>query len=95
MSTIINYHLIPNLAMRGGIERYIEQGVPMGGFLTALASNDLKEACARADSNNSRLIFEWVAWFWNYAPSECWGSPDRVSAWIAAGGLESKREDVA
>ena len=40
-----HWALIPQ-HMRGGIERYVMNGVPPGSFLTAVLSNDLKEAFA-------------------------------------------------
>lgn len=73
--------------MRGGILRYIEQGIPPGSFLTAVLCNDLKEAFGRADDENTAAMREWVFYLYNYAPTGCWGSPDKFSAWIERGGL--------
>jgi hypothetical protein len=78
----LNYSLLPE-RLRGGVARYIEHGVPPGHFLTAVVSNDLREACARADDENRRRIWEIVSWFYNEAPYPCWGSPDRVRDWLA------------
>ena len=64
-------------------ERYIEHGIPTGGFLRAVLENDLREAFGRADIYNRSCMFEIVAWLWNEAPSTCWGSPEKVSAWLA------------
>jgi hypothetical protein len=68
--------------MRGGVTRYIEFHIPPGNFLTAVISNDLKEACARADETNQRLLFDYVQFFWNQAPSACWGSPAKMAEWL-------------
>lgn len=65
-----------------GIHRYIDEHCPVGGFLQAVLSNDLREAFARADDNNCRALFHIVAWLYNNAPSDCWGSPDRYTDWI-------------
>lgn len=50
----------------------------------AVLSNDLKEACGRADSFNRRILFEIVVWLYNNAPITCWGSPEKVDAWLTA-----------
>jgi hypothetical protein len=79
----LRYERLP-AGLRGGMERYIEQGVPPGCFLTAVLTNDLCEACSRADDINRDLLWEIVGWLWNEAPASCWGSPERVSEWLAA-----------
>lgn len=69
--------------MVGGIERYIEQRVPPGSFLSAVICNDLKQAVAKADDINMNLLPQYVKFFYNCAPSPCWGSPERMDAWLA------------
>ena len=64
------------------LKRYIEHGIPTGGFLEAVLSNDLREAIGRADDYNMRTLPEIVSWIYNEAPSGCWGSPKRVTEWI-------------
>ena len=73
-------HMIP------GTLRYIENGVPMGGFGTAIFSGDLAKAVRRADSTNLQAMDDWAEFLRNYAPALCHGSPENVKAWIAAGG---------
>jgi hypothetical protein len=70
------------------IDRYIEHGVPTGGFLEAVICNDLKEACGRADEQNLRIIPAIVSYFYNEAPMACWGKPDSFQNWI-----DKKREE--
>ena len=72
--------------MIGTLERYIEHGIPTGGFVEAVLSNDLFDAMARADDINQHLIHEIVSWIYNYAPSSCHGSRERCFQWIKAGG---------
>lgn len=79
--------------MRDAITLYIEQGVPAGGFLTAVLENDLRNAAGRGDDENQRALVRWVQYLYSYAPSGCWGSPEKVVAWIAKGGLGQTRED--
>lgn len=67
--------------MHGAIVRWIEDGIPPGDFLTAILSNNLRGACERADDTNRHFLFEYVFWFYNDAPSLCWGSSERVLAW--------------
>ena len=88
----ISYDSLP-AHMRGGIQRYIEEGVPPGDFLTAVLSNDLKESFARADDKNIAAMFEWVSFLYNYAPIYCHGSKDKVEKWIESGGLHGLEEE--
>lgn len=67
-----------------GLVRYIEDGIMPGDFLQAVLRNDLKEACAMADDENQALIWDYAYVLYNYAPSDCWGSPERVQRWIEA-----------
>ena len=64
------------------LERYIQHGIPTGGFLEAVISNNLQDACRRADEQNRYRLFDIVAWLYNEAPIECWGSPEAYIAWI-------------
>jgi hypothetical protein len=80
------WSLIPG-HMIGGMRRYIECGIRPGDFLTAVLSNDLMEACGRADYANRHCLFNYATFLYNYAPRECFGSPERVDAWIERKGL--------
>lgn len=68
--------------MMGGIKRYIEQGIKPGSFLCAVIHNDLREACGMADDENVMNLPAYVAYFYNEAPSQCWGSPEHMQQWI-------------
>jgi len=72
---------IPN-RMMGGIQRYISNNIRPGGFLSAVIQNDLREAVARADDENLRNLPAYVAYFWNNAPSLCWGSAKAMDRWL-------------
>ena len=61
---------------------YIEDGVPPGGFLSAIIENDLRGAISSADLNNLALLPEWVTWFYTFAPASCWGKDGACRAWI-------------
>ena len=71
--------------MHGGIQRYIEQHAMPGDFLMAVVCNNLKEACARADDENMLLLPVYAAFFYHEAPAACWGSPEKVRAWLDGG----------
>lgn len=75
-------HMIP-AHMWGAIERYMLHGIPPGSFLTAVLSNDLREAFARADDENAACMKQWVQFLYAYAPSGSWGSPERFRSWLS------------
>jgi hypothetical protein len=75
-----NYNLLPNKDQR---DAYINQGVPLGGFLSAVVSNDLKGAFMCADSFNRQVIGLYVEYLYWEAPSACWGSEEKYEAWLA------------
>ena len=65
----------------GGIDRWVEQHTLPGGFLTAVLKNDLKGAVDRADDISKKHIVDIVIYLYNYVPSACWGSKEKVEAW--------------
>ena len=74
-------HLIPPY-MWGGMSRYMVNRIPPGSFLQALLSNDLMEAFARADEENSACIRQYCQFLYNYAPRGSYGSPENFRAWL-------------
>ncbi len=72
--------LVPE-GLRGGLVRWIVNGTPPGSFLQAVLRNDLADATARIDHENRPFLADVVKWLYNYAPSGCWGGPDRVADW--------------
>ena len=66
---------------------YLLFGLPCGGFLTALFSNDLKESFGRADDANASHMRNWVLFMYNEMPSISQGSREKVAEWIKRGGL--------
>ena len=68
---------------------YINHGVPLGGFLRAVFENNLVEASSRADDKNQANLPAFAAYIYNHAPFECWGSKEKVDAWIERRGLET------
>jgi hypothetical protein len=79
-------HLVPH-HQREGVVAYIMQGRQTGHFLSAVFSNDLREAVARADENSLAGLKPLVQFMHNYSPPGCWGSPKHWDTWRANGGL--------
>ena len=75
---------------REGLLKYLCYGVPPGHFLMAVLANDLTEACGRADDSNRVALAEYISVLHNHAPSESWGSREKVRAWIEQG-MELRR----
>lgn len=65
----------------GGLDRYLNEGIVPGGFLTACLENNLKEAFGRADADNGSNMKNIVAYLYNYVPAQAWGSVERVNEW--------------
>lgn len=65
-----------------GLIEYLAARRPVGHFLTAVLSNDLMEACVRADPLNALHLRDVVLFLVNYAPADCWGSDKNVARWL-------------
>ena len=79
---IMDYSKLPE-HIQQGFRDYIEYGVPMGDFGTAVLENDLMEAFMRADETNIARMFDIVSFVYNEAPSACHGSREKVKSWLA------------
>lgn len=77
----MSYEDIPTLVMEG-MKRYVEGHVQPGNFLTAVIQNNLSEAIGRADESSLANIKSIVQWFYNESPYTCWGSPEKMEAWL-------------
>lgn len=77
---------------RHGLDGYISFGWHPGHFLTAVLANDLSGAVGRADLENSDAIPGYARFLYNYAPSQCHGSYEKVEAWVSRGGLAGRQE---
>lgn len=85
-SQTVDVDRLPN-HMQTAARQYVEEGAHVGGFLTAVLSNDLAEAYGRADAANQQAMGEWVRWMVNDIPMGAWGSPEAVEEWQEQGGL--------
>ena len=79
--------------MRSGFVWYVALGSShqVGGFMSALLSNDLMGAFGRADAENIAAMPDWVRFLYNYAPAGCYGGQEKVLAWS---GLLVEEEDA-
>lgn len=90
----------PSIEWRGGkcilpehthraLANYIETGEDLlDDFFDALLENDLRKAVHNADDINLPIIHHIVAWLYNYAPTLCQGSPEKVWKWKTEGGMQ-------
>ena len=69
--------------MHPAITDYVLRHRKPGDFLTAVLSNDLFKAVGQADNDNLVALHDWVILIYNFTPSNCWGSPERVKEWTA------------
>lgn len=77
----VDYSTLPT-HMQMAARRYIEEHKLPGDFLQAVLRNDLSGAFAKADLTNRAALQTWVEWLWNEAPGHCWGSKEKVDAWV-------------
>lgn len=75
---------------RSTLIQYIEIGLPVGSFIQAVLCGDLFGAFGRADHINAQHVGSICAWLYNYAPSPCFGSPEKMKEWF-----KNVRSDVA
>jgi hypothetical protein len=78
--------------MRHGVLNYLSHGIPGGGFLNAVLSNDLVGAYGRADLSNEAHMRVWAEWLYNHAPAGSWGSKEKVKEWMDHHGLDGINE---
>lgn len=83
-------HYLPTLIrknipdyMHDGIVGYLSLGIEPGSFLSAVIANDLSRAAENADGTNRVLLWDYVNWFYNHAPSESWGSLAKMEQWMS------------
>ena len=85
-----DYSKIPDYMMIN-INNYVENGYPMGSFLTAIFSNDLYQAVAKADDINKSIIPIYIHYLINELPCNSYGSNEIVSDYIKSKSVEKMR----
>jgi len=74
--------------MRDSITQWVKNGIEPGDFLHAVLTNNLVGAVARADNTNINLLPNYIRFFNNETPMDCWGSVDLYLAWAKKGGIK-------
>jgi hypothetical protein len=67
-----------------GLVEYLAARRPVGSFLTAVLSNNLMDACVRADDLSRPHLVEIALFLLNYAPANAWGNEKAVFDWLEA-----------
>lgn len=75
------YGKIPLATLQTLID-YVDDGMPLGGFLNAVLLNDLQGAFALSDDENQRAMNEIVKFVYNEMPAPSHGSQERVEKWM-------------
>lgn len=65
------------------IDLYISHRAHPGSQTMAMLENDLREAFGCADDIRRTVIFSILNYLWNDVDFRCWGSKERVAAWLA------------
>lgn len=78
----MDYSPLPE-GLRAGVQRWVEEGIQPGSFLSAVIANNLRESVVCADPDNRRRLAQIVAWFLYDCPAYAWGSPQKARKWAA------------
>lgn len=63
------------------IDDYVDHGHPVGGFVYHVMCDDLFEAAFRADENSLTCLAGICRYVFNFTPSPCWASAQKVDEW--------------
>lgn len=77
------YDAIPERTLND-IRKYVEKHEPVGHFLTGIFKNDLFITCVFVDDINKPVLWLIVKFVFNRCPPKCWGTPEKVEAWLNA-----------
>lgn len=80
--------LLPEPRFVSALGRYVHDRLRPGGFLCAVLMNDLAEAISRADSRTIGELLVICKYVYNCLPAPCWGSKEKVEAWLSGGSGE-------
>ena len=64
-----------------GLTEYVVARQQPGAFLMAVLTNDLADAAVRADHVNRVHLYQ-IVMFLHRVSAVCWGSPEKVAAWL-------------
>jgi hypothetical protein len=69
--------------LRDGLVAYVCEWREPGQFLRSVLENNLSDAVTRMHPATFEALHALVLFLMNHVPSPCWGSPERVRAWLA------------
>jgi len=69
--------------LKESLDRYARDHIECGGFLSFALENNFMEAVCRADDNSLQQLQEIALYIYNDLPAQCWGSKEKVKAWLA------------
>ena len=75
-----DYHIREDMVE--ALEAYANKGRPLGDFLKAVVSNNLTEACLRADYQNLANIQAYAHYLYWVMPSKAWHSEQAYYDWL-------------
>lgn len=55
---------------------------PQSAFLLAVLENSLSTTVVRMDAEGFLALPQIIAWLLETVPTACWGSPEKVTAWL-------------
>jgi hypothetical protein len=64
---------------------YVEHRARPGSFMTAVLSNNLREAVGHGDDASLAKIRPLIQFIHCRLPGDCWGTPAKVKAWLQGG----------
>lgn len=84
MNTFLLTSTAPGIPARtlDALHMYECKGIPTGGFLYAVLTNDLFAAVEAADTDNIKALKAICEYVYNQLPAGAWGSPEKVKAWL-------------
>lgn len=89
----IDYDILPE-HMRESVKKYLENGRPVGDFLTLWLCNDFIGFFLAADDVNINRAKDYAQFMYSYIPAAAKGSIENVNKWIEKGGLNGLRKSA-
>ncbi len=77
------YHQVVMRQYCEALDRYFNQRTAPGSFVRAVLENDLLQAVRRMNPPSWDGLWWLIELLIECAPSEAWGSPEKVDAWLA------------
>ena len=81
--------------LQEGLRLYIEEGRPVGDFLTALLEDSLTRTWKHADLVSRASMSSLLSFLYNSVPAPAWGSHKKVQAWLAHRGMAGAEMPIA